>query len=190
MRSLDLKNIRLFGLFRFKKNAEIRVEGSGGEESVIAAHELASLSSSSRLVTVTEAALTINKENHAGKIIKLDRAAGITVTLPDAVGSGDRYEFFISTTITSNTTTIAVANGSDTMVGSAINGQDAANTAVMFEASGIDDTITLNGTTTGGVVGDSIELVDIADNLWLVKVVGSATGVELTPFSATVAGLE
>ena len=72
------------------------------------------------------------------------------------------------------------------MVGGAINAADGGATAAMFEASGTDDTITMDGSTTGGIKGDVVELVDVAADLWLVRVIGSATGSEATPFSATV----
>jgi hypothetical protein len=72
------------------------------------------------------------------------------------------------------------------MTGVAISGQDAADTAVLFETAATSDTITLNGTTTGGIKGDRVEIEDIATNLYYVRVVGSATGTEATPFSATV----
>jgi hypothetical protein len=53
-------------------------------------------------------------------------------------------------------------------------------------SAGSDDTITWNGTTTGGYVGDMIEIEDIASGLFQVKVLGKATGTEATPFSAAV----
>jgi hypothetical protein len=39
---------------------------------------------------------------------------------------------------------------------------------------------------TGGIAGESIELVDIAADTWWVKLVSDAGGTEATPFSATV----
>jgi len=50
------------------------------------------------------------------------------------------------------------------------------------------DTITLNGGTTGGIVGDYLEIVDIATDKWHVRGtmrVGAGTN-PATPFSATV----
>ena len=72
------------------------------------------------------------------------------------------------------------------MTGTAIILQDAADTASAFETAATDDTVTWNGTTTGGIKGDSCELIDIASGLWWVRVMASATGTEATPFSATV----
>lgn len=140
---------------------------------------------STRVVNVTAATLAVTEAAHDSKVVTLNRAAGIAVTLPAATGSGGKYHFIIGTTTTSNSTTIKVT-GNDTMTGTALMAQDAADTAVMFETAADSDTITFNGTTTGGIKGDSVELIDMAADLWFVRVVGSASGTEATPFSATV----
>ena len=140
---------------------------------------------SSRIVNATAATLTVTEALHDGRVITLNRAAGVAVTLPAATGGGTKLHIINGTTDTSNTSTIKVV-GNDTMTGSALVAQDAADTAVMFETAVDSDTITWNGTTTGGIKGDSVELIDIATDLWWVRVVGSATGTEATPFSATV----
>lgn len=118
--------------------------------------------------------------------INLNRAAGIAVTLPKAVGSGLYLRFFVGATITSNSTTIKVANSTDIMQGNCLQSQDGGATLQMFETAADSDTITMNGSTTSGIVGDFIELVDIASGLWMVRMVSAATGTEATPFSATV----
>jgi hypothetical protein len=146
----------------------------------------AALNPTKRIVTLTASTLTITRDLHDLKTIVVDRAAGSTITLPAATGSGARYRFFVLTTITSNSLTIKVANASDTIEGHAIQGADSGSTVNLWEAGGTSDTITLNGTTTGGIKGDMIEIEDIATNIFYVKIVGSATGIEATPFSATV----
>lgn len=122
----------------------------------------------------------------AGTALVVNAAAGLTLTLPAAAGTGRAYEIFIGTTVTSNNVIVAVANASDVMTGVAMLGQDAGDTAVLFETASTSDTITLNGSTKGGIKGDRIYLKDIADNLWYVSMTGSATGTEATPFSAAV----
>ena len=72
------------------------------------------------------------------------------------------------------------------MIGTAILFADAGDTTVGFAASGTDDTITLDGADTGGILGCEITLTDIAADLWHVAMVSDATGTEATPFSATV----
>ncbi len=134
---------------------------------------------------ITAATYVVTAENNQGSVVVLNRAAGQAVTLPAAVGSGSSFEFVIGTTITSNSTTIKVQNSIDVMTGVALNAQDAGDTAIAFETTGTSDTITFNGTTTGGIKGDRVYLKDIASGLWYVSVIGSATGTEVTPFSAT-----
>ena len=136
-------------------------------------------------VSITTSAVTVNPNVYAFRPIVMDRAAGMTVTLPAATGSGDTYSFYVKTTFTSSGI-IAVANASDVMTGYATLLQDAADTAVSFETAASSDTITMNGTTTGGLLGTQIKLVDIAANLWAVTLKGAATGTEATPFSAAV----
>lgn len=138
------------------------------------------------VVSVTASTVAVEPNAYGGVPIVLDRAAGIAATLPAATGSGARYEFYVATTVTSNTTTIKVANASDTMRGNAIVGQDGGDILVLFEAGATADTVTLNGTTTGGLLGDFVILTDMKANLWHVRAVLAATGTEATPFSATV----
>ena len=147
-------------------------------------HAVADKMFSNRIVNAT-GALTVTKALHDGKVITLNAAAGQAVTLPPASGSGATLDLIVGTTITSNTSTIKVV-GDDVMTGLAIQAADDGNTAVVFETAGTSDTITLNGSTTGGLKGDRIELIDIAADTWSVRMIGAATGTEATPFSATV----
>jgi hypothetical protein len=124
--------------------------------------------------------------NDSDTPLVVNAAAGLTLTLPAASGSGVNYEIVIGTTVTSNSVVVKVANSSDTMRGVAITAQDGGDTAVAFEAGATADTITMNGTTTGGLLGDRIILKDVAANLWSVNIIMAATGTEASPFSATV----
>lgn len=136
-------------------------------------------------VSVTASTLTVDAATYAGQNVVLNRAAGIAVTLPAASGTGYSYTFVIGTTITSNTTTIKVANASDIMGGVATMGSSG-GTSLSTGTATTSDTITFNGTTTGGIAGTKVELTDIATNLWQVSVHGVCSGIAATPFSATV----
>jgi hypothetical protein len=138
------------------------------------------------VVTVDAATATVTSADHSGRTVLLDRAAGQALTLPAASGTGNAYKFFVATTITSNSTTIKVANATDVMAGVAIVANDTDASASIFETASTSDTITFNGSTTGGIKGAVVELQDVASGLWAVRVVGAATGTEATPFSATV----
>jgi ribosome-interacting GTPase 1 len=112
--------------------------------------------------------------------------AAATFTLPAATGSGAEFQFIVSVVNTSNYV-IKVADATDTIDGSVVLHQDSANTVVSFNTASDSDTITLNGTTTGGVsIGDEITLIDIATNQYMVKGILTASGTEATPFSASV----
>lgn len=131
------------------------------------------------------ASRTITRSD-AGRINVINAAAGLTLTLPAAAGLGDTYKFVIGTTVTSNDVIIQVANADDTMTGLAISAADGGNSVNGWETAATSDTITLDGSTTGGILGDYIELIDCAENVWSVRVMSSSTGTEATPFSSGV----
>lgn len=137
------------------------------------------------LSPVTAATLDVTAADYAGRTVVLNRAAGQTITLPPATASGNTYRFFVLTTVTSNTTVIKVT-GNDTMAGMAIIANDTDASASIFETAADTDTITFDGSTTGGIRGAVVELTDVSADLWSVVVRSAATGSEATPFSATV----
>ena len=140
---------------------------------------------------------TLTVANDAGKQIYYTSTAAATFTLPAVNTSspsdptdpnqsnnyGAAFEFVLSTTVTGNFI-VKVANSSDTMVGTAILGSG--TTALVFSTATASDTITLSGTTTGGVGGASVKATVIGANRYKVEVVSGATGAVATPFSATV----
>ena len=136
------------------------------------------------IVTLT-ATGNITAATHAGKTLLMGEVGGnaaATFTLPAATGSGAEYRFIVSVVNTSNYKIQDIA-----IDGSVILHQDSANTVQTFNTVAASDTITLDGTTTGGVsIGDELTLVDMATNQYSVKGVLTASGTEATPFSAAV----
>lgn len=141
---------------------------------------------SSGVVNLTAATLTVTQALHGGKTITVNRAAGSTLTLPAATGTGSVYKIFVGTTVTSVAIVVQAASAADSMAGVALVAQDAGDTNVTFETVAASDTITMNGTTKGGILGDMIEIIDVASGKFWVRVTSSATGTEVTPFSAAV----
>ena len=145
----------------------------------------------------TAAGKTLTVADDAGKQIYYTSTATATFTLPTVNTSspsdptdpnqsnnyGAAFEFVLSTTVTGNFI-VKVANSSDTMVGTAILGSG--TTALVFSTATASDTITLNGTTTGGVGGANVKATVVGANRYKVEVVSGATGALATPFSATV----
>lgn len=145
---------------------------------------------STRLVTIT-ATGAITEALHEGKTCLLGEVGGdalVTLTLPAATGGGGRYRFVVNVVDTSNYVIKAVS-GADVFRGCIIgNDGGGVTTAVRWQAGSTDDTLTLDGTTQGGVTrGDWVEFEDIATDAWAVRGVISQSGTEATPFSDSVA---
>lgn len=130
------------------------------------------------------ASFTLDKDIHGEGLVVLSAAAGLTVTLPDAVGSGAKFCLFVGTTVTSNSYIVQVPDADNIIQGCVAIATDAAGVTVPTAST--TDTITLNGSTTGGVKGSYLELVDAAADTWAVSGALVSTGVEATPFSADV----
>lgn len=132
----------------------------------------------------------ITEAEHAGRTLLLGEVGGnaqVTLTLPDATGSGTTYKFVVSVTNTSNYI-IKVPDANNTIDG-IITYLDLDGTAVTgYGTAATSDTITLNGTTTGGLLGDHLELIDIATDQWHVRgcMRVPTSSNPATPFSATV----
>jgi hypothetical protein len=142
-----------------------------------------------RVVTVTTTNVTITREAYDLKDIVLNRAAGITVTLPAATAAamlGAKFDFYIPTSL-SGTTKIKAANSADTIMGRVqVDASLANNAPVSFSAGSTADTISLNGTTTGGKKGDHFRLICVASNQWAAYGETQATGASATPFVVSV----
>jgi len=157
--------------------------GEGAVTSWAGAIIRASADNGFQAVAVGGTALTLTKAQHNGKTILLDHtAAASTVTLPAATGSGARIRFRV-TAVNTNNHLIKVPDASHTLKGVIVSLDNDANAATAYSGTGTDDTITLNGTTTGGQIGDMIEVEDIAANVWGVH------GMVLVPAGSNVADM-
>ncbi len=127
---------------------------------------------------------------HAGRTLLLGEVGGnaaVTLTLPAATGTGAVYKFIVSVTNTSNYK-IQVADATDTIDGIMLYLDEDGTAVSAFPTVAASDTITLNGGTTGGIIGDYLELIDIATNQYHVRgVMRVAAGANpATPFTAAV----
>lgn len=135
------------------------------------------------VITIT-AATTLDDDAYAGRTINLNSTTGRIVTLPAATGSGATYTIVVGATVSSGSHVIRVASSSDVMQGVLSIATDIAG--VTCPTASDSDTITMSGSTTGGVRGSRIELQDIATGIWAVSGSLVSTGAEATPFSAAV----
>lgn len=142
---------------------------------------------SARLVGLT-ATLSITEVLHEGRDLFVTGTALATYTLPEATGGGARYKFIIGEVNTNNTVIVVADTTNTNYIGSVNNLDLDASAQAAFGSPANSDTITLNGTTTGGALGDFIELVDVATDVWMVfGQLQTPTGSNpATPFSAAV----
>ena len=112
-------------------------------------------------------------------------AAGIDVTLP-TMAAGDRIKLNVSVTVTSNAYDIVAAATTVLFSGFAFiedNDNAADNNYSYFAPDGSDDdAIALNGTTTGGLIGDQIDLTGISSTNVLCRAWLKGTGTIATCF--------
>lgn len=138
------------------------------------------------------ASTSCTQATHAYRVVKLDAAAGLTATLPAATGTGDTYRFVVGTALSSNSYIVQVASATDYFRGQTFMANDTDASVSGFETANSgsvateSDRITMNGTTTGGRVGDVVECIDIGTAVWAVRVFATGSGSEATPFSAAV----
>ena len=133
---------------------------------------------------------SIIEVEHAGRTLLLGEVGGnalVTLTLPDATGSGAVYKFIVTVANTSNYV-IKVPDADNTIAGIMLYLDEDGTAVTAFPTVAASDTITLNGGTTGGIVGDYLEIVDIAADKYHVRGVQrvAAGANPATPFSATV----
>lgn len=136
------------------------------------------------ILPVTVSTATSLKRNvHAnGVLVLIDSVTGRTLTLPASSGNGDTYEFYVPTTVTSGSHVVAALT-TDIIQGSVAVAGDIAG--VTCPTTATTDKITLNGGTTGGVLGSYLKLVDAKSGQWMVSGSLVSTSSEATPFSAT-----
>lgn len=142
---------------------------------------------STRNVSVAAATTTLSLTlaSHEGKTVLVAPTGGLVITPPAATGTGGIYTLAVTATVTGGSLTIdfKAANASDVINGTGY--QFKAGTGlVAYSASTNTNLITLNGTTTGGIIGDIVQIQDVATNQWVIRLFSTqATGTVATPFS-------
>jgi hypothetical protein len=153
------------------------------------------ISGSGSLVAVsgaTTTAVTVTSAAHAGRTVLMSGATSagtaVTFTQPAATGTGNIYTFAVRTVPSGGGNyVIKVANSTDVVQGHAVMMLATTGTAGSFPTVAASDTITLNGTTTGGnQIGDLVTIQDIDAGYFTVTAISTYSGTAATPFSATV----
>lgn len=144
------------------------------------------LTKANNITPITSGATLSVTPSMANSTILMNQAAGATITMPVATGSGNKYRFEVTATLTSNANKILAASTSDFISGIAA-GHVAAGTTLSFTA--VSTTMhsvqqPFSGTTpAGGAIGDWFEYTDVAPNLWQVNGAYLSGTTSTTPFS-------
>ena len=120
----------------------------------------------------------------AGSEYLLAGSLGVILTLP-SVSAGARVTVVVTAKVTSGSHVIAAGAGDKLNGYAMLNSHIAGGDAISYFASdpAVDTSVSLNGTTTGGLIGDRIEFIGISDTEWKVRAELGHSGTAATPFS-------
>ncbi len=133
-------------------------------------------------ITIT-AAVTLDRDVHAFNTVNVNNTTGFAITLPSSTGKGDVYELFYVATIGSGSGVVQVTT-TDIMQGAVHLTSDISGTSMPTSAT--TDTITMSGSTTGGVKGTWLRFKDVSSGIWALEGNILTAGAEANPFSAAV----
>lgn len=136
-----------------------------------------------RVVEVTTSTATLSK-NQSGALVVLNRAAGITVTLPNA-GRGIEYDFAVETAATNNGIYKLIGNDSASVrgviyVASTGGGGLEVGDGVTHVAVSLDSA-------TGGALGTTLKAICDDDGVWTISGIAAVTETETaaTPYATS-----
>lgn len=137
-------------------------------------------------VNIVAAALQLSELKQGDRQnVRLNLAAGQALVLPFATGKGGMYRLYVETTYTSSAT-LKVQTGNNPKTGATDKIWGVATvtgtTPGTFAATA-NGTVTMNGSTTGGLVGSYIEIEDVNFGEWRIEANLLGSGTAATPFS-------
>lgn len=142
------------------------------------------VSAGGAVINTTASALGLTQVLHGNRAVTISSATPIAITLPTSSGSGTKYRLVVMVAATATQHTIKIGTTGEVFQGVVFN-KSTTTTTTGYAATATDNTLTLNGTTTGGVVGDEYELTDIKTGFWQLRGLTAASGAAATPLSHT-----
>lgn len=122
--------------------------------------------------------------NESGGVFLLDSAGGVAYTLPAPV-AGMEFTFVATVTVTASDVYSITTDAATTFLSGGVV-VAATTSAIALAAAGdgsSDVTVTMNGSTTGGLIGTVIRFTAISSTVWAVSGNVAATGTIATPFA-------
>lgn len=141
---------------------------------------------SARFIIADAVATRVLLPKESGAMCLFDVAAGTIYTLPTPV-IGLQYEFFTTVSVTSNAAKIVTAvTASQFLVGEVFAYTTATASGAGFAANGTSiAALSMNGTTTGGLIGTRFIVTAISTTQWAIHGVTVGSGTIVTPFAAS-----
>lgn len=134
--------------------------------------------------STVSAAATLT-EAQSGALLVFDAAAGYTITLPTGAPIGTWFDVSVDTTVTSVVARLACPTG-EFFKGTILQGQPTTFTQTARTANGTSHLAWEgNGTTTGGIIGDNMQVVKDSLTTWRIRGLNTATGSTATPFKTS-----
>lgn len=124
--------------------------------------------------------------SESGSKCLFDRAAGVVYTLPAPV-AGMQFDFSATVLLTSNAYKVITNSASVFLIGSLTGGSlTVADSGDVFQGDGSTHVaVSMNGSTTGGLVGGNIRFTALSSTQWLVEGDFVASGTVATPFATS-----
>lgn len=124
--------------------------------------------------------------DQTGSTVLLDRAAGIVVTLPLAV-PGLVYDFAVTTSVTSNAYKVITGAGTELLIGTLASvDTDTSDAMAGFSGNGSTHVaVSMNGTTTGGLIGTKFRFTCLSTTKWVVEGTNRGSGSVATAFATS-----
>jgi len=118
-----------------------------------------------------------------GSVVYFDRAAGVVATLPSQPPEGTNFTFEVLTAAGAGPYTINTNGTGLDQLGGFMYMKETATIDVLFTVVPPMTQISLNGSTTGGLLGTSFKLTHDGVDTWNVSGYTTGSGATTTPFS-------
>lgn len=126
--------------------------------------------------------------DESGSLSQFDAATGVVYTLPTITAAtiGMEYEFAVTVAVTSNAHKIITADANTFLLGALLMYSIATASPAGFAANGTTiRSVSANGTTTGGLVGERYKVTAISLTQWLITGVQVGSGALATAFATS-----
>lgn len=139
------------------------------------------------VTNITADATKTLTESDSGKMIYLNKASGTIITLPTAK-VGLMYEFIVGTSVTSNNYKVITASSAEFIKGQLISVDTDTSNALDYSQVGNGTThraVTMNGTTTGGLIYTVFRVWAVSTTLWAIEGRNFGSGSVATTFATS-----